>query len=240
MRVLVLSDLHLEFHKDGGASFIAALPTGDQVDVCVLAGDIAVGPAIPEGLQRFCDRYAQVVFVHGNHEFYGYSRASVLDWTQKAVDANSNLTWLDCETKVVAGQRFVGAPLWFRRAPQCDQYREYMNDFHTIRDFEGWVYEENRRALKHFESIQSGDVVVTHHLPSPRSVHARYKDSHINCFFLCDVEPTIKQRQPAVWIHGHTHSSTDYRLGTTRVVCNPFGYGDENELFVFNHIIQIP
>ena len=28
----------------------------------------------------------------------------------------------------------------------------------------------------------------------------------------------------AVWIHGHTHTSFDYRIQGTRVVCNPRGY----------------
>ncbi|QIO36950.1 hypothetical protein [Bradyrhizobium sp. 1(2017)] len=29
------------------------------------------------------------------------------------------------------------------------------------------------------------------------------------------------------WFHGHVHAPTDYRIGTTRVVCNPHGYADE-------------
>jgi hypothetical protein len=28
----------------------------------------------------------------------------------------------------------------------------------------------------------------------------------------------------ALWVHGHTHSSFDYLLNGTRVVCNPRGY----------------
>ncbi len=27
-----------------------------------------------------------------------------------------------------------------------------------------------------------------------------------------------------LWVHGHTHSSHDYRVGPCRVVCNPRGY----------------
>jgi hypothetical protein len=29
---------------------------------------------------------------------------------------------------------------------------------------------------------------------------------------------------PRLWVHGHTHSSHDYRVGRCRVVCNPRGY----------------
>ena len=27
-----------------------------------------------------------------------------------------------------------------------------------------------------------------------------------------------------VWIHGHVHSSFDYNIGKTRIICNPRGY----------------
>ena len=29
---------------------------------------------------------------------------------------------------------------------------------------------------------------------------------------------------PALWVHGHTHTSHDYRVGRCRIVCNPRGY----------------
>jgi len=34
----------------------------------------------------------------------------------------------------------------------------------------------------------------------------------------------ILEHQPRLWIHGHTHESFDYKIGKTRVVCNPRGY----------------
>lgn len=34
----------------------------------------------------------------------------------------------------------------------------------------------------------------------------------------------IKDWQPALWLHGHTHGSFDYRVGNTRVICNARGY----------------
>ena len=38
------------------------------------------------------------------------------------------------------------------------------------------------------------------------------------------LEPLIKAHQPDLWIHGHTHTSFDYRVGRCRVLCNPRGY----------------
>jgi hypothetical protein len=34
----------------------------------------------------------------------------------------------------------------------------------------------------------------------------------------------ILKYKPALWIHGHTHSSVDTYVGGTRIVCNPRGY----------------
>lgn len=41
--------------------------------------------------------------------------------------------------------------------------------------------------------------------------------------FILD-NPKIK-----LWTHGHMHQNHDYLIGTTRVVCNPKGYHDENK-----------
>jgi predicted MPP superfamily phosphohydrolase len=226
MRVQLLSDLHFEFHRDDGRSFVESLdPAG--VDVLVLAGDIAVGPGIGPALDLFCGHYSEstVVYVHGNHEFYGHARAEVVAVTRGAVARNENLVWLDASAAEIAGWRFLGAPLWFARAPDADRLKPSMNDFSVIPGFERWVYDENARALAFFESeLRAGDVVVTHHLPSQRSVARRFEGHPLNAFFVCDVEPLIRAREPALWFHGHSHASSLYSIGPTRVACNPFGY----------------
>jgi predicted phosphodiesterase len=226
LKIQLLSDLHLEFHRDGGRSFVESLaPEG--VDVLVLAGDIAVGGAVRESLALFCRRYRTsfVVYVNGNHEFYGTDRAGVLEQCRAAAEDHANLVWLDASVAEVMGRRFLGAPLWFRRHPDTPRLREAMTDFSVIRDFESWVYEENARAVELFErELREGDIVVTHHLPSERSVAPRFVGNPLNPFFVCDVEPLIRERQPRFWLHGHTHCSLRYDIGKTSVVCNPFGY----------------
>jgi Icc-related predicted phosphoesterase len=72
--------------------------------------------------------------------------------------------------------------------------------------------------------LRETDVVVTHHLPTQRSVPPRFSSSPLNAFFVCDVEELIEERRPRLWMHGHTHTSVDTRIGPTRILCNPFGY----------------
>ena len=68
-------------------------------------------------------------------------------------------------------------------------------------------------------------VVVTHHAPHPRSMHSRYGSDLLSAAYVSDLTTVIEAGQPNLWVHGHVHESFDYRVGATRVVCNPHGYG---------------
>lgn len=240
MKILVLSDLHLEFHRDGGRALVSDIIDGAEVDACVLAGDIAVGSGIPAALALFCERYPIVFYVHGNHEFYGCTKDSVDDFTNDATHELKNLRWLDCcYASANNGQVFAGAPLWFpewRNGP-----KHALNDFVQIRGFEDWVYDENSDAVKFLDGIRHSDIVVTHHLPSMRSVPEKYKDSALNPFFVTELDKLIARRRPKLWVHGHTHGSCDYMHGDTRVVCNPYGYAgvDTNPEFDPGKVVEV-
>jgi Icc-related predicted phosphoesterase len=226
VRLQLLSDLHFEFHADGGRAFVDALDASN-VDVLVLAGDIAVGSGIPDAIGMLCAHYARstVVYVHGNHEYYGCERSTVVAITEELVRKHRNLAWLDAATLTIQGHRFLGGPLWFSRSEIGQRHRRAIADFSEVPAFESWVYIQNARMLDLLDAeLDPGDIVVTHHLPSHRCVAPRFSGSALNAFFVCDVEELIEHRRPLLWLHGHTHSSVDLRIGETRVLCNPFGY----------------
>lgn len=70
-------------------------------------------------------------------------------------------------------------------------------------------------------------LVVTHHAPSPRSRDIRFLGQPTNAGFLSDLDEVIRDGKPDFWIHGHIHRFFDYRMGNTRVLCNPKGYWHE-------------
>lgn len=241
MRVLVASDLHCEFHRDAGAAMTASLdPNG--VDVLVLAGDLSTLPILEAVLERLCDRFAHVVYVTGNHEYYGTRREAVHALLSRLAAGRPNLHWLDDGVATIGGQRFVGSTLWFADDPKARPHRRSLNDFEAIHGFADWVFAANAQARSFLErTVGHNDVVVTHHLPTPRSIHPRHVGSPLNAFFVCDLERLITGRQPKLWVHGHTHDSLDYRIGTTRIVCNPFGYAaiEENSAFREDLVIEV-
>jgi len=245
MKILVVSDLHFEFMRDNGTSLVADL--NQDVDALVAAGDITVGERITEALDLLCCSFKNVVFITGNHEFYGTTRDRVGELVEQALAKHDNLSWLrpSKSEAYVGKQRFIGGTLWFPKHPTAPKHQ--LNDFKLIKNFESWVYDENIYTTSFLaQVVRPDDIVVTHHLPSYRSVADAYKGSSLNPFFVCDMEHVIKDRAPKLWIHGHTHSSCDYTIDhedglRTRVVCNPFGYArhEENPEFNPNLVIEI-
>lgn len=239
MKLQLMSDIHLEFHKDRGERFFKELDNKD-VDVLVLAGDI-----VPlrdyywakEWLTEFCAMYKHVVYCQGNHEYY-QTDIGTADHHMGAIRLGlANLHVLEHGLpQVIEGQRFIGGTMWFKSDPRNGYHKQMMNDFYVIGGgFDPWVYKQNELTVKNLEqNLQKGDVVVTHHLPSDKSVHKKFQDSNLNRFFVCDVEQLIVDKQPKVWGHGHTHEGVDYKVGETRVVANPMGYPHENISVPFN------
>lgn len=238
MKIQVMSDVHLEFHRDHGEHFFKTLDNKD-VDVLVLAGDI-----VPlrdhywskQWLTEFCSLYKHVVYCQGNHEYYNSSPGEA-DHSLGAIRLGlDNLHVLEHGLPTtIDGQRFIGGTMWFRDDIRNSYHKMGMNDFYVISQFTPWVYQQNAITLKNLEQhLQKGDFVVTHHLPSDKSVHPKFQDSSLNRFFVCDVEQLILDKQPLIWAHGHTHEGIDYKLGETRVVANPMGYPHETISVPFN------
>ena len=231
MRIQVLSDVHLEFLRDKWRAWVDALdPSG--VDVLVLAGDIHVGAGIKPSLKLFCERYPEVVFVAGNHEYYSSSPAEVEEYLGEAKATSPNLHVLECSTVTIGGVRFAGTSLWFRDSPMNVSYQHMLNDFNLIEDFVPWVYGENQKAEAFLRAELSGptppDVIVTHHLPSDRCVVPQYRGDPLNRFFVAPVADDIAEEcLPRFWCFGHTHGPNQFTVGSCRFACNPRGYPHE-------------
>ena len=129
MKLNILSDLHLG---------VAGMERPrNAADVVILAGDIAR----PERGAEFALGFDKpVLYVPGNHEFYGSSfRATVAEL--KARCAGSHVHVLDDDEIVIDGVRFLGSTLWTDfmlfgtegRAMAVDAAQAFMRDFSRIR-----------------------------------------------------------------------------------------------------------
>lgn len=235
MNFQILSDIHTEFHADCGVSFCEDLPGGDCL---IIAGDFCTWKDLSQPLHLLSiieKKYDRVLYVPGNHEYYGIEPSScILPGTKRVSVLDNGFVQID-------GRRFFGGTLWFEEPPpQVEPLKRLFNDFLLIQGFEPWVYTKHFYFLRLLNShCRPGDVVITHHAPSYRSVHPRYAGHPSNHFFANDLDELILALAPSYWIHGHLHTGCDYKLGHTRVLCNPFGYPYEtNTLNSFNsHLI---
>ena len=115
MRIQLFSDLHLE--RD--PTFEPLVHPG--TDVVVLAGDIGSYQARSRlqdedfGLARFSPRRfspaPRVLYVPGNHEFDSLEYEDAYERLQR-VCAHLGIEWLDGQTVVIDGVRFIGSTLW--------------------------------------------------------------------------------------------------------------------------------
>jgi predicted phosphodiesterase len=232
MKLHIMSDLHLDHYRDHGAAFLDGLD--NPADVCILAGDIADG-RFPDQFQklfiRLSDLYRDIIVVAGNHEYYQSDRHRTHHSIRLASmhpDVIARVHFLDGEWVKVGGRIFHGHTLWYRDDPMNAAYEHWMNDVRLIKNLRSWVYKEQKEFEGYLNRLlKSGEIVVTHHLPSALSIDPKFKNSPLNRFFVCDMEHVIEAHKPALWVHGHTHAPCDYVLGETRVVCNPRGYPRE-------------
>ena len=237
MIIFICSDLHTEFlHPIDHIKLFNKLPEADTI---VVAGDLTTKKWLKSNIQQLCDKYNHVIFVCGNHEFYGSSFEEVIDILLSV--RRDNFHWLDNSEVTIEGQHFVGGTLWFDDHDNLNVlYEKYMNDFFYIKDFRKNVYEKNKESLFYCkEKIREDSLVITQHLPSWKSVHVNYKYDNLNRFFVCDIENIIHARQPKFWCHGHSHNQCDYMIDKTRVLCNPYGYMHEKNKFNYNLIVEV-
>lgn len=227
MNLWIFSDLH---HDHGRFN----LEPPAKADVAIAAGDIQ-----NDDFLVALARQLLVVFVAGNHEFYGHAYAERL----AALRALPGVTVLDNDTATIGGVRFHGATLWTdygynplaaetaRRSMNDHRYIKWMKDPYQrfLPSHATEMHEASKRYLA--ANVKPGDVVVTHHAPSERSVAPKYAGQLLNHAYFSALDAEIEAWEPALWVHGHVHTNFDYRVGETRVLCNPHGYPGENPDF---------
>ncbi len=231
MKLHLISDLHMDAYLSRDDYVMHDLDPGD-CGALIVAGDLSESWYLETRAFRdfevLCDKYPNVLYILGNHEYYG----STYEETQerfRSLDARiSNLFCLDNESVMIDGVSIAATTLWFRDTPMNQLYERQMSDFWQIQEFRSWVYNQNEKSVNFLKEARDIDLVITHHLPSHRSVNAQYLNEPTNLYFLCDVSEIMLALEPKVWCHGHTHIPCDYQLGDTRVVSNPRGYPGEN------------
>lgn len=246
MLVRVASDLHLEFFPNASLSeletFFLSPDDRDTDAVLALAGDISSDPVqLVKFLQQVERRFRHVIYVPGNHEYYGHQFA---EWNSNAKRWSTSLKRTSVAPDRIGvedldGVRLIFCTLWADAGTtktERKQVGSYMMDFKAIQmglykmspDDMAALNQKHRDSLHDALSRSDGPVVVvTHHLPSHQLCHERFGTA-ANGGFASSCDHLMEgARAPVLWVHGHTHDTIDRQIGRTRVVCHPAGYRPE-------------
>jgi len=229
VKIDIISDIHLDFYGDLGKDFVQTwTPDGE---ILVLAGDVGEYSWWKDKehlIEVFCGKYEHVLYIAGNHDYYGTSLEKGDAYFREIESRVQNFHFLERDILELEGIKFAGCSLWFKEDPMGVFYEKMMSDFSSIQEFKRWVYYRNNLSQIFLKELRDIDVVITHHMPTHFSVHEKYANDPCNRFFLCEMDDVILDLKPKFWIHGHTHIPCSYQLGHTRIVCNPRGYPKEN------------
>jgi predicted phosphodiesterase len=237
VRVHVVSDLHLE-------RGVRELPMPDA-DVVVLAGDISTGTRGVEWAREWSDG-RPVLYVAGNHEYYGQSLPGLIQ-DLRAAAAGSAVRVLEDDEAVIDGVRFLGCTLWSDFEFDGPESRELsmrvceraVSDYRVIRrgdedrpitpadtldlHFRSRAWLEERLAT----AFAGPTVVITHHAPYVRWRPPKRALRLLAGAFVSDLAAMMGSGRVPLWIYGHTHRVADLEIAGTRIVSNPCGYPNE-------------
>jgi predicted phosphodiesterase len=235
VRLQVLSDLHIEQAPFG-------LQDGAAVDAIVLAGDIWRGTRGIDWAREWADG-RPVLYIAGNHEFYGYALPGLVDDLRAAAEGSS-IHVLENDELLVDGVRFLGCTLWSdfdydgreRRAESMRLCERLVNDYEHItfgpgdrtlaaRDTRMRHLSSRAWLAERLDEAHDGPtVVVTHHAPLIRTRPPTPELRALAGAFASDVTELMGSDRVDLWIYGHTHQAADLELDGTRVLSNPRGY----------------
>ena len=273
VNIQLLSDLHLESNPH-----FRAVPA-PGADVLVLAGDIGSyqeGSQLARlgiadfGLAQFSPLPISqggaawptpVLFVPGNHEYDGLdfddAHARLKETCQRL-----GLTWLERDTVVWGGVRFVGCTLW----TDFDALtaREASDGGMTL----GAQLKAREKAfraanfyLKKNHSLRGGQPMLAEDLRAQGIISQDWLQTALATPFdgptvvVTHFAPTLDSADPryglnpgtagfcnaldallplaTLWLHGHLHCANDFVRSGCRVVANPLGYARKGEQDAF-------
>jgi predicted phosphodiesterase len=213
-----------------------------------------MGERVRNFFQRVSFQFPQVIYVMGNHEHYSGDFAKSAKEMQSMFDQLylTNIKLLDKTVFELDDVTFIGGTLWtdMNAGDEITIWNagRSMNDYHGVKNTASghsgysWKFtpehslHDHRQMMGYMKHVidsrrQAGRtdarvVVVSHHAPTHVSIDDRFKhDTIMNGNFASMLDNFILDRpEIAVWVHGHMHNVSDYKVGNTRVICNPRGY----------------
>lgn len=243
-KIRLFSDLHME----GRTYHIPELP-GDSDTILILAGDIHTGTNAQAWLDPLLDRFQDVVYIMGNHEFYHHDMNKVRMLWRTMARHQHNLHVLDNGVLEYHDLRILGTTLWTHT--NDPEMGKYLNDFACIY-YNGDILtpaDTRELFLRNVDFLRAelntpfdgNTIVVTHHAPVAACTQPRWEGHFLNKCFAANLDWLLEHYDIDFWFHGHMHDTVHTTFAGTEIFANPRGYAgmDSNVNFTEDLVIEV-
>jgi len=249
MKILFVSDLHLDHWLMAGRDPLAAVPQSvwDQVEALFIIGDLSNKPKVRwRPLLEHVGRYVpldRVFITPGNHDYYDFQLDGDDRLAEIATDAGASFA--QKAEVMLGGCRILCCTLWTdftlaghreaTRAAMMAEAEAQMNDYRYIRiGGEGYrrarPADTARRHADHrawlegklAEPFDGDTIVATHHAPHPDCLAPPV--SRLDAAYASDLTSLIGAHAPTAWVYGHTHMPRAFTAGATELRNVSLGY----------------
>lgn len=242
MQIRVLSDIHIDINENH------PIPEFEDDVFTIIAGDVSGDPVVSSYWIE--DNIKNGVFVHGNHLVYNTLNQPIQDLKvifKNKFPLDANISYLDNQYKIVNDIVFIGCCLYTDYQYNGTVYNNMKYAEKGLNDFRWGLYREGdkvvpllpkhylgmfnesfnfiKKTLKKFKNKKC--VLITHHGVSPLQLDPKHFNSSLNASYISNLEKFIsKYNNLVLVVSGHVHNSSDFKIGNTRIICNPYGYRD--------------
>jgi len=248
MKVQIISDLHLEFHKR-----FPRIPPKE--DILILAGDIGKinYPNFEPFLEYLSENWKLIIYVFGNHEFYHSSKTiyTLMEEYKLLFSKYPNIKLLEDDTYETEDYLFYGSLF----LPKVSV--PYTNCFKQIKEknkknwtvpisLETWnhLHQNYQISLKNrLNNLPDKKIIIITHYPLliNGTSHPKYLDDSLEKKenFAVDFD-FGKVTHQITCIAGHTHYSYDFLTENgIRFISNQVGYIEEEIDFKEDLVFEI-
>ncbi|WP_333827255.1 metallophosphoesterase [Pararhodobacter sp.] len=240
-------------------------PARRDIDAILLGGDTHTkGQHLAVALMAWDLWRCPVLWVWGNHESYGSRFQKLFRQEAERVEEvrmlGADLRPLHGDVTRIGDARIIGATLWTDFALwQGQELQARMTAQDTMNDYRKVQWHDEKRGI--YRRMIPGDtatmhrrerqfiletlaqphdgptVVMTHHLPVPELLEARYRDRRdlITAAYASDLRADLQDMDFDIWLSGHSHSATEVTLdigsGPRYFACNQRGYPGSETAF---------
>lgn len=241
-RVFALSDMHVDY--DVNAKWVEEVSSLDyRDDILILAGDITHRLSkLASCLNAFVSRFAQVLFVPGNHELWVLGEAAERTSLQKFDDVMATVEDCGASMRPYWKNNALIAPLlgWYDYSfgqPSEELYNMW-TDYHACRWPENFGPEDAAAYFTQLNRKMSAGgatkiITFSHFLPRidliPSFVSSRHRllDPVLGSTRL---EQQLRQLNSQLHVYGHSHINRHVCIDGVTYVNNAFGYPGEERI----------